>query len=309
MVETKWIKLLVCLVFLSISNSLSAQTRSPFRKSLYEVKFGAGCSMFLGDLGGGSKSGSWGLGDLNLRSVRHNTSVGLKLNLSNAFSLRLDVFNARLYANDAYSKDRSRHNRNLSFRTNLTEVSTTVEFFSIHMNSNRINSRTGSEFYTFAGFGLIFFNPQAEYNGLWYNLQPLGTEGEGIVPGYDPYKLRSKVIPFGFGYRVNVVSSTYIGIEFSLRKTFTDYIDDVSGKYVDKELIRESHGDIAATLSDRTLTGSAVPGTNRGSNATNDNYSFVQLTIARGFGDRLARHHLFIVRSIGGVRVVCPKFK
>jgi hypothetical protein len=71
-----------------------------------------------------------------------------------------------------------------------------------------------------------------------------------------------------------------------MRKTSTDYIDDVSGTYYDVEATREERGDIAAQLSHRNIDGPAEANTQRGNPLNNDTYSFVQFTVAVGIGKK-----------------------
>jgi hypothetical protein len=87
------------------------------------------------------------------------------------------------------------------------------------------------------------FRPQAQYespNGStrWVDLQPLRTEGQGMMeyPDRKPYKLTQLEIPMGFGAKYYMSDNTYIGFEILHRKTFTDYIDDVSTTYVNPDL-------------------------------------------------------------------------
>jgi len=100
------------------------------------------------------------------------------------------------------------------------------------------------------GISGFWFNPQGQLNGKWYNLQPLGTEGQGIIPTRKKYSRIQPAIPYGIGFKYGLDRKWSVGLEFGVRKTFTDYIDDVSTTYFDKELIREQYGDIAAQLSD-----------------------------------------------------------
>jgi Domain of unknown function (DUF6089) len=291
--------------------SFSSAQVNLYQRSLLEIKAGFGGSVFLGDLGGGRGKGKDGFVDVDLSSIRQNFSVGVKLNLSNRISLRGDVFKARLYGDDALSGDAQRMNRNLSFRSDLTEISVTAELVSFNL-AKRGNSKTNtSEIYSFAGFGWIHYNPQAKLNGVWYDLQPLGTEGQGVVDGKKPYNLNSIVIPFGIGYRKNVAKSTYVGIELSLRKSFTDYIDDVSGTYANNDVIRENNGNIASELSDRRLNKEFEASGLRGNPSENDNYSFVQLTLSQGFGKAAAKQHMNIFKQqkANMLSSKCPSFK
>ncbi len=299
------------MLFLASNTIQSNAQIDLYQRSFLEVKIGVGGSLFLGDLGGSKGSRKISILDLDGSSIRHNTSVGIKVNLSNRISIRGDMFHGRLVGHDKHSGNLGRRDRNLSFRTDITEFSLTSEFIGINLASLGKQKTRTSEIYGFAGLGWMHFNPQAEYNGKWHNLRELGTEGQGLPGAKDLYNLNSFVIPFGIGYRKNITRSTFLGIEVSMRKTFTDYLDDVSGSYYDKEIIRQNRGDVAAELSDRSLSREMEAGMNRGNNGQNDNYSFIQFTVAQGFGTRVAKNQIKLFASRGkfSKAAKCPSFK
>ena len=239
------------LVLWSFAHHVSAQVISYKRNSL-EVKGGVGGTFFFGDLGGSHGEGKAGFFDFDVQSMRGNSSVGLKFNITNLWSVRTDFAYAQIMGDDQYSGDQGRFNRNLSFRSDVYEVSITSELVGINFSRFSRTKTATSELYGFVGVGVIQFNPQAFYQGRWYSLQPLGTEGQGLEGESEPYSLTSVVVPYGVGYRKNVGEKTYIGIELSMRKSFTDYLDDVSGKYPNRARLAEERGEVAAALSDRS---------------------------------------------------------
>jgi hypothetical protein len=50
------------------------------------------------------------------------------------------------------------------------------------------------------------------------------------------YSLTSVEIPMGIGFKYYLKENMYVGLEVLHRKTFTDYIDDVSTTYVDNNV-------------------------------------------------------------------------
>ena len=257
-----------------------------YKRSTLELKVGVGGTSFFGDLGGSHGAGKQGFLDFDIQSMRGNSSVGLKFNLTNKLSLRTDFCYGEVMGSDAFSGEPGRFKRNLSFRSDIYEFSVTPEIVLVNLSRFGRNKLGTSEIYGFLGYGTFWFNPQSQLDGQWHDLQPLGTEGQGIDPNKDFYSLQAWVIPFGFGYRKNVTRSIYLGLELSMRKTSTDYIDDVSGTYCDVEAIREERGDIAAQLSHRNLDGPVGANTQRGNPLNNDSYSFIQFTVAVGFGKK-----------------------
>jgi hypothetical protein len=133
----------------------------------------------------------------------------------------------------------------------------------------------------------------------------LGTEGQGIKPNTELYSLTSWVLPYGIGYRKNIGDFSYVGVEFSMRKSFTDYLDDVSTVYYDANAIGEHRGEVAQALSNRSINGIRPDGSMRGNSSNNDNYSFIQLTYGRSIGRRKTDSPK-IVRSRSGIK--CPQF-
>lgn len=144
-----------------------------------------------------------------------------------------------------------RYNRNLSFRNRIKELSA-VGQVDLFENQSTYISRVKWTPYIYAGVAVFHHNPQAEApefdaagnptgkKGEWVDLQPLGTEGQNadllstdVNHGLEPYKLIQFAIPFGLGVRFRANEVIDIAIEYGMRYTFTDYLDDVSGNYVD----------------------------------------------------------------------------
>lgn len=184
--------------------------------------------------------------------------------------------------NDSDVKDAWNQQRNLSFRTNIFEVSSMIEF-----NFFKYDKDSKKHWFTpyiATGFALFFYNPQAQYNGKWYYLQPLGTEGE-IDPSYSgvkPYRLYSFAIPLVGGFKFSFARFWNIAIEAGLRQTFTKYLDDASGKYPSYVDLPGGSTGLAAALSNRQgaqgADGAEI-GLQRGLGAF-DKYLFAGVTIS-----------------------------
>jgi len=268
---------------------------------LLVVVFGVGAKAQTSEIGlcGGV---SFYMGDLNPKGVfsgsRPAGGVLYRYNINPRWAFKANVLFGSLEASDAKTGGDFAKTRNLSFRSPLSEVSAQIE-----LNFMRLYNEKGlNPFspYLFAGIALFSFNPQAELNGVWYDLQPLGTEGQKLNR-YDPetktmydkkrYSLTNFSIPFGIGMRVNFLKYYCVGLEWGFRKTFTDYIDDVSTTYVGWNFLKQERDPLVADLSDRTTTvigetenGEKIydyhrAGTARGNNKnTKDWYSFATLS-------------------------------
>jgi hypothetical protein len=112
----------------------------------------------------------------------------------------------------------------------------------------------------------------------------LGTEGQGTTarPGSETYKVDQIAVPFGAGLKFNL-GKVDVQLEWGMRRTGTDYIDDVSGTYVDNDLLAFENGPLAALLADPSGIDD-IPGlTNtdraRGDSNTRDWYNYTGFTI------------------------------
>jgi len=129
-----------------------------------------------------------------------------------------------------------RYVRNLSFRNRIQELSAVAQI-DLFENQATYISRVRGTPYLFAGVAFFHHNPQARAPktdlqgnplpnaGEWVDLKDLQTEGKD-------YKLVQIAIPFGLGVRFRLNELMDIAGEFGFRYTFTDYLDDVSNKYV-----------------------------------------------------------------------------
>ncbi len=84
-----------------------------------------------------------------------------------------------------------------------------------------------------------------------------------VNSGIKQYKLVQLAIPFGIGarYRLNQVFD--ISMEFGIRYTFTDYLDDVSQNYVDLIVFNGDNADLPRYMSDRSLQPTGAEGGER----------------------------------------------
>lgn len=178
--------------------------------------------------------------------------VFVYLRTTDWLGLKINYHHGTLSGSDATSRDEGRRARNLHFRSPLDELSVSGSFF---YTFNTRKRKTIQPFLSL-GLGVFRFNPQAEYNGQWYDLGPLSTEGQGTrdFPDRKPYKLIQICFPVGAGIQMSMSKRVQLTVDVSLRKTLTDYLDDVSMTYVPLENLRQERGEIAAILSNRSLT-------------------------------------------------------
>ncbi len=280
----------ILLLFILIPFLIEAQTSSRWKRMRYELFFGLGTTNFLGELGGADREGTNFVRDLEISMTRPATYIGLRYRIAETFSTKLMFSYGILRGDDKLTNEKFRNYRNLAFRSPIIELSNQFEYSIIRekqghrYNLRRVRGLKGfrTNTYFFVGFGVFYFNPKNKYQGKWYALQPLGTEGQGLVPTRKKYSRINMAIPYGIGFKYGLNRRTNIGIEFGARKTFTDYIDDVSTTYFDNQMIREARGDIAAYLadpSDKTHPNWTVAYEQRGDAKDKDSYLFLIINL------------------------------
>jgi opacity protein-like surface antigen len=197
-------------------------------------------------------------GDLNPNSFTFNHShftAGLIIRkpLNRWFTLRTGAVIGSIEAADRYNRDYLKP-RNLSFHSSIQDVHLGVEITLLNIATKRFTP------YLYAGIAVFHFNPWTYDNtGKKTYLQPLSTEGQGLpeYPEQKSYKLTQFSFPFGGGIKIMVSDDINIGVEFSQRKSFTDYIDDVSTYYADRDILLSARGAKAVELAYR---GNEIPG-------------------------------------------------
>jgi len=230
---------------------------------LSEFGLGGGGTNFIGDVG-----------NYGFYAPQRWYAVGeFRHQFDEHYAIRASGSYGQIYANDAQSSLDYRNDRNYEFRSNIFEAAVMMEFnFLPYITGSKTK---GHSSYLFGGIGLFTFNPQGKYNGDWVDLQPLSTEGQGTsLAQLTPYGRTGFSLPFGMGYRVSLGKDISMAFEVGFRTTSTDYLDDVSHKYVDPTLLAQEKGEVAGYFADRSLSSSDKTSTDRGNSLTNDWYVF-----------------------------------
>lgn len=226
---------------------------------------------------------------------------GLAAGIFTRYSLHLPVaFRANIAYGYTGAEDKIHPERKLNFKSSIFEYSFQVEVFITRPKSGFKNYSVKyghrkyyvynfpMTSYVFFGVGKFHFNPKGKtQEGSWYSLQPLCTEGEGVFPTREaPYKLSSTIIPVGIGAKFPWKDAYMIGFELGLRKTFTDYFDDVSLTYVNTKVLENAKGPMAAYFADPShnsdLT-TKTPAVARGNPKNKDAYIFAFVTLQYDF--------------------------
>lgn len=245
-----------------------------------EFGLNIGFANFLGDLGGSDDIGRPFFWDVDPEVTRPALGLVYRQEIIPRTAFRFNLYASMLHGNDALSDNEFRNYRNLHFRSPIVEASGMLE-----LSLNRFTGIKKKRWtpYVFGGVGVFYFNPQAKYDGKWVNLQPLGTEGQGLpeYPDRHKYSQIAMCFPLGAGIRILTYNDWVLGFEAAARFTTTDYIDDVSTYYPNPDYYFIHYDLETATMaaalsnpSDGSRPDLVQPEWRRGDSGDNDTYVF-----------------------------------
>ena len=304
--------ILLSTIFVQNTVAQNFARANDWKKYRKEVIIQAGIAEFLGDLGGLDRIGTHNSPvDLEIVLTRPAISLAYRYKFAKNFNVHTS-FNYLLVAgDDKLTKEPFRNNRNLNFKSNIFELATRAEF---SFFSNKVGHRYGIkktlsrrkksrswEWIGFVGIGAFYFNPKGlNSSGQYVKLRPLHTEGQGLPGGPKQYSNIAISIPMGVAFRMILNKQWCVGLELNYRKTFTDYIDDVSTVYYDNATLSANYGPVSAQMADPnigTIPGATLPagdglGAQRGNSKDMDAYMGLQITVGRFFAKKRGKSRL-----------------
>ena len=239
---------------------VNAQSLSFSTKNLrVEAGINIGPTFFLGDLGGNRGEGTRFIKDINLDLTNILKGAFVTVYPSDWLGFRVAAQIGALEGDDSKIRKNGgaelfRKQRNLDFRTDLFEAYAAAEFYPLEFFFGDERD-FGLAPYGVIGVGVYHYNPQGsitDANGkkTWHYLRPLHTEGQGFeeYPDRKEYSLTQINIPMGVGVKYFVTENLNLSLELLLRKSFNDYVDDVSDSYVDPVLFDKYLSAVDAAL-------------------------------------------------------------
>ena len=173
------------------------------------------------------------IGDINptnhLAFYRPALSFFYRYNHTSRIALRSQFLLGSISGNDASDPSNlgaTYVNRNLSFNSDIYEVSADIQFSYLPFQIGHKKYRgTG---YLFSGLAYFQMNPYVNFKGERIELRTLGTEGQNTPLNSEGYYSQNQLaVPVGLGFKYGIGSMFLIGLEYGMRFTFTDYLDDV----------------------------------------------------------------------------------
>ncbi len=257
----------------------------------FELGLNLGFSQYQGDLGARTSE------DIQrARLTGNKLAIGLvaRKYFNPHWALRGGILFGSLSGDDNKQGENSdRERRNLSFKSSLLEFNLGLEWNIFKYIPGSENHRFTP--YLFAGIGGFLFNPKGEFDGTKYNLQDVTyvrkeKNGQDVLLDYSKFQL---AIPMGVGIKYNVSQLWSLGFEVGWRKTFTDYIDNVSNEYTgDAKALLAQGKRPEAFFTDRWGTDANMapddpnkkfrPNSGRG-NSDLDSYYFAMFSLSKTF--------------------------
>ena len=316
--------LLVTAVLLLSANKTIAQGYYFYNNGYYEsetvIEGGISLGMINGmtDVGGSKRgrANTGALGDFTF--MKSNLSAGLFVNATykDFIAGRFDMSIGQIEAADSNLKGtknkfaEGRYVRNLSFRTNIFEIGVGLELHPLMMFDYIEREPPRWSPYLFGGLSWTKFNPKANLNGIWYELEPLRLEGQGFTeyPDRKRYRRNTFGVPYGLGVRYEATQFLNVRLEVARHMLFTDYLDDVSQEnWVDPALFYKYLSPIQAALATQLYNRSTVinpPRNTRPRGKSKDNDAYWNVVIKLGININRLRNSMGFQGKSGNTR--CP---
>lgn len=302
---TRFLLFFVCYLYTLPIQAKPAGSRTASGQHPLTLICTRGLSHYIGDLSGAQSLSLVNTAQLKQRT--YFTGIGVSFSLRKGVNLQFSYTSGRLAASDqdAYSSQQfsAQQKRNLDFQSTIRESAASLLLYPFREFPCRMHvDKKKWQPYFQAGIGRYRFNPQGSVydivsaDHVWVDLQPLHTEGQGMqeYPNRKPYSLKQWNFIYGAGIQYQVLPRVSLAMEWTGRKLFTDYLDDVSTTYINPHLFQKYLGPdeavLAAQMSNKSIL--VTPnhpyqsGDKRGNSCQSDFYYSANLKLMLQLGSR-----------------------
>jgi len=257
---------------IAVSFSLLFLSNKTIAQQSIEIGVMGGVANYYGDINP----------DFGIKQLGPSAALMVKHNYNYYIGLKGMLSYGKVKADDAIKDLTYQKIRNLRFQSNILEASAQVELNFFKYKLEDLNHYFTP--YITTGLAFFRFNPKTELLGQMVNLVEAGTEGqnEPDLTGNESYQLNQFAIPVGLGFKYWVGGPWTFGAEVTYRKTFTDYLDDVSDVYIDEFLLNGT-GRVLADPSIVEPKNISRPERQRGDRISKDNYLFAGVYLTYNF--------------------------
>ena len=154
--------------------------------------------------------GSYYMGDINLAKHFYKTKLNLggfaKYHINGRYNIKIGAFFTNLTAADEDFNNQFQIMRDHSFETSLIELSAQFE---------------------------VNFLPYEIGDVRRYSYTPYIQTGLALYLANSAQDISNFAIPIGFGFKKNIKPRLVLAVEWAFRRTFSDYLDSLSGEDLD----------------------------------------------------------------------------
>jgi hypothetical protein len=173
-----------------------------------EIGFGAGTSMYLGDLGGSLNNGAYKIWDLDYQTIRGMGQVFVKMPINKKYKAKVSFAYASIAGNDVYAENPDIYNRGFSMTGKVSQLSGTVD----------IALSKKHEVYGIVGLGYLLYNPIVYRHGE-----------SGQLSG-SRFHNSCFSVPLGIGFKIaDVGKNAKIAFETVTHYVNSDWVDGIAG--------------------------------------------------------------------------------
>ena len=232
-----------------------------------------GASSYVGELNVWRHLGQWKWKEFN--QFNYDWGVLARYNPNTRWSFRFDYTRGKVRACDSIAAWRPE--ADLNFQSTFNDFAVMVEFNFLDYYTGHIQHTISP--YIFGGASCFMFNARPftkdeEIDKTVLSSKSIQTEGV-------QYSTLAFSIPFGVGCKLSLSKHLAATAEWRMHYTFTDYLDDVSSVYPDKEHPTASSNDLTYDLTDPT--GNFEVNQQRGNTQNNDWFGMINLSLTWKF--------------------------
>lgn len=173
-----------------------------------EIGFGAGASLYFGDLGGSPNSAAYHLWDLDYQSIRGIGQAFIRMPINDNTKVKLNFAFASIAGNDKFAGDHEIRERGIRMEGKIAQLAGTINVNLIHKH----------DIYGIVGIGYLLYSPISTQNG------------KSTVLAGSIFKNSCISIPLGIGFKIaDLNNNSKLAFEIVTHYVNSDMVDGLAG--------------------------------------------------------------------------------